>query len=476
MNRFGFLAALALAVSSQGSPFYTGQAARAVLGQSSFSSHEAGVSGTALTVLKGKLYVADSSGKLLTFDLSQIPAPAAEVTSGSNSCKVCGFLPTASIQQTVIPGGATISTWDRSLAAIDSGGHRVLFWRDVTAPSAYVKPDIVLQAGASGISDPVSVALDGGRLFVGDATLHSVLVWNSLPEQDNQHADALLGNFNSDSPAGADTIDRPDALASDGTNLYVSDLQARRILVFTPGDFHLHPEGLTNSATLLPGALAGGTLVSISGPGLSEVAASAVDDGSEPLPLKLGGVQVIFNGAPAPLISVTPDQIQAQLPYTSADVTAANLYVRTERASGDITTSNAIPVTLAPAAPGLFALAGDEPRPGIAADDAGPVSSEQPATAGQAIKLWVTGLHVRSESKVSAGQPFASAAIDVDPVSATVNGEPAEVVQVVLPPTSIGVYEVTVRLPSVSYPGGTAEISLTEDAITSNTVAVSVAH
>ncbi len=34
---------------------------------------------------------------------------------------------------------------------------------------------------ASTIVDPVSVAFDGKRLFVGDAALHRILIWNSLP-------------------------------------------------------------------------------------------------------------------------------------------------------------------------------------------------------------------------------------------------------------------------------------------------------
>lgn len=475
MIRFVLSLAVLLSCTAEGAQFFSGQAARAVLGQSSFSSRETGVSGSALSISKNKLFVADSSGKLLTYDLSGLPAPDADLAAASRAtCNVCGYAPVSSVAQSVIPGTATVSTWGKSLAVIDSRRHRILFWRDVTSRSAFVKPDVTLQTQASGLADPISIALDGQRLFVGDAMLHAVAVWNTLPEQDNQSPDVTLGKAQADSGIASDTIGRPEALVSDGVNLFVSDTQTHRILVYSPADFHLRPEGLVNSATLVPGALAGGTLIGITGNGLSDTVAEATDDGSQPLPLKLGGVEVIFDGVPVPLVSVSPSEVRAQLPYVPADLSAANLYVRTEHGTAPVSLTNCVPVALAPASPGLFGLAGEEPRPGIAFNDAGPVSQEQPAAAGQAIKLWATGLHVRGDSKPIAGQPYAAASVDVSAVTASVNGQSAEVQQVTLPKTSIGVYELLLRLPDMPYPSGVALVTLSEDGADSNTVSVSV--
>lgn len=453
---------LSLALSVSAGQFYSGQAARAVIGQSSFSSHDAGINAVALTVSGSKLFAADPAGKLLTIDLSQIPNAAAEFSQAGTKCHVCGFAPISSAPQRVDPASAGIAVWGNSVAAIDTHRKQVLFWRDVTRTSAFLRPDVTI----SGIN-PVSVALDGRRLFIGDAALHSVLVWNALPLSDDQSPDAVLGT-----PA---SFARPDALASDGTNLYVSDTASHRIQVFSPADYQLKAEPVINSGTLAAGPLAGGTLISVSGIGLADQTFVANDDGSEPLPLKLGSVQVIFDGTPLPLISVAPNEIRAQLPYVGAELSAATLYVRTERGSG-VTVSAPVWVALSPASPGLFAVEGVEPRPGIAFSPVAPISSESPAHPGDTIRLWATGLHVIGDSRPLAGVPFAAERISVAPITASVDGQLAEVVSVALPPTSIGVYEVALRLPRISYRRAEAQITISEDGVNSNTVSVPVAQ
>ena len=98
----------------------------------------------------------------------------------------------------------------------------MLIWRDSSAQSALKGPDLVLGRTGSELStvsgativDPVSVAFDGKRLFVGDAALHRILVWNSLPATESQPADVVLGQPNftaaviADTPA-PDSISRP---------------------------------------------------------------------------------------------------------------------------------------------------------------------------------------------------------------------------------------------------------------------------
>ena len=158
---------------------------------------------------------------------------------------------------------------------------------------------VSLPVSASTLVEPVSVAFDGKRLFVGDAALHRVLVWNSLPTADDQPADAVLGqpDFNtfalSDAP-GAASLHTPTALASDGTNLFVGDGADHRILIFySRRDLSLVNEAVTNSASLLPAPFAPGTLITINGSGLSDSSEIAPDSNAEALPFELAGAQVI---------------------------------------------------------------------------------------------------------------------------------------------------------------------------------------
>jgi uncharacterized protein (TIGR03437 family) len=474
--------------------FHNGQAARAVIGQSSFSAREAGITANALSVSNGRLYVADTSKHLLAFDLSQIPGASQEVqASQSSTCAVCGFSPVAVLNQPVIPGISAISVSGKSVAVVDTVNQRVLVWRDTSSESALKGPDVVLGGGsqqsvpidASTLIEPISVALDGERLFVGDGALHRVLVWNSLPASDNQPADAVLGqpNFTTsttpDVPA-PDTISQPVALESDGADLFVADSVNRRILVFTAGDINLDPAALTNSATLSAGPLAPGTLITISVPGIVP-GTQSVEDTEQPLPSKLAGVQLVFDGTALPLLSVSPSEIRAQLPYDLGNRTASSFYVRAERDDNTIVTTTAVSVAITAASPGLFAFPGQEPRPGISVHGGEPVTATSPAIAGESITIWAAGLGpVIAPADTGAGvqagvpNPYADAPVQV-PVTATLNGVPAAVSSATLPQGSIGIYELHIIVPTEIVATNATLLSISQNGRQSNTVTIPVA-
>jgi hypothetical protein len=315
--------------------FQSGQAARAVIGQPSFSAHDAGVVAHALTVSKGRLYAADSSDRILTFDLTKIPGPKDDVSDRHGAaCSVCGFAPVSIANQAVMRGVAVAASYGRTVVLADAPNHRVLIWRDSNSP----KPDVVLGHSSSSAAisantlvEPISVALDGKRLFAGDAALHRVLVWNSLPVTDDQPADAVLGqpDFGSaaanDVPA-ANTVRTPAALVSDGTNLYVADAADRRILVFTPGDTALTSGAIVNSASLLATPLTAGGLATIRIKG----------QGDSP------HVDVVLNGEQVPVLSVSGEEIQIRAPDDFGSATAGSLYVRSQHAGGALTVSKCI--------------------------------------------------------------------------------------------------------------------------------------
>ena len=477
--------------SSFAAEFQNGQAARAVLGQSSFTSREAGITATSLSVSHGRLYAADASHHVLTFDLSQLPDVREDFSNEhSNGCAVCELTPASTVNQSVIAGVAAVSVWGKMVAIADSARHRVFIWRDSTSS----RPDIVLGqssdpsvVGPGTLVDPVSVALDGKRVFVGDATLHRVLVWNSFPVSGDQPADAVLGQPDltsangSDSPS-PDSIPEPAALASDGANLFVADSINRRILVFSPGDARLTADSVVNSASLSPGPVAPGTLISINAGGLSETSDSADAAKSLPLPKRLAGTEAVFDGQALPLLSVSPNQVQAQIPYDLGSRSAASFYLRTERANGAVSVTTPITLKLAPTSPGLFGFSGSEPRIGILlhastseTEGGPPVDEQNPANRGEVLTIWATGLGAVSENSAGdsllAGRPHEGVAAAVTaPVMARVNGEVAQVLSATLPEGAIGVYRIQIVVPQEIAARGEAYLSISQNLNFSNTV------
>ena len=442
------LALVGLSSLGQASDFHTGQAARAVIGQPSFSAREAGVSANALSLSRGRLYAAESD-RILTFDVS-------------NPCALCGFTPVSMVYQSVMRGVSAVAVSGKVVVMADAPSHRVLIWRSTTPAAGVIgslQPDVML----GGVSEPVSVAYDGHRLFVGDASQHRVLIWNALPANDNQPPDAVLGQ--SDNAIGSASVGTPSALASDGTNLFVADTENRRILVFSAGDTDLSENDILNSATLVSSPLAPGTLVTIRALGAANQAETAEPSEDESLPTKLAGVEVYLNGAALPLLSVSPNEIQAQLPYDLGSGTSGSLYFR-----NSALISSAAAVRFVPASPGIFAIGKTEPRNGLllhATQDqwpadgspakGTPITSDNPAAPGEHVTVWANGLgFVGDEAAL--------------PVHAMVNGEPAEVVSARLPKGAAGVYEVVIALPAHFAAAREARLQLVQNSVPSNMV------
>jgi len=382
------------------------QAARAVIGQPSFSAHDKGVTPAALSLSSGFLYVADTSGRLYGYDLSRIGS------SQTPGCPVCLAAPQSSVAQTVLPGVAAFAVNGHNIAVADAKSHQVLVWRDNTP----------LTLG--GFVNPVSVALDGQRLYVGDAGARHVFIWNQVPVSSGQAPDVTLGVTqgisDSDSPA-ADTILTPSALASDGVNLYVADSSAHRVLVFSAADSAAPP--IVNAATLSAGSLAPGTLVSIAYP---------------------GSAAVFLNGSALRVTDTSGDQLQVQIPYELGGASAGSLWLQTEGENGSVSSSRPVALHFTAASPGIFAFGLKEPRTGLVlhAPDGVPLSLEDPARPSELLSVWATGLGAVSSDANADGS------FDVlTPVRASVNGAPVEVVSATLPAEATGIYEVRLRMP-----------------------------
>jgi uncharacterized protein (TIGR03437 family) len=109
--------------------------------------------------------------------------------------------------------------------------------------------------------------------------------------------------------------------------------------------------------------LAPGSLLTIFGTNLAY--GSAQDSLAGPkLSTTLANTQVFIDGLQAFLVSVSPTQISAQMPFEVDNRSSVSVYVRTVRPDGSIQVSNpeAVPIVLAN--PGIFAEDGQDPRVG----------------------------------------------------------------------------------------------------------------
>lgn len=92
---------------------------------------------------------------------------------------------------------------------------------------------------ANTLKKPLGVTTVGSKLVIVDQGNHRVLIYNSIPTTNNAAADVVIGQAdmsgnaaNRGGTAGANTLDTPYAVTSDGVRLLISDMQNDRVLVY----------------------------------------------------------------------------------------------------------------------------------------------------------------------------------------------------------------------------------------------------
>ncbi|HZT23623.1 MAG TPA: IPT/TIG domain-containing protein, partial [Verrucomicrobiae bacterium] len=145
--------------------------------------------------------------------------------------------------------------------------------------------------------------------------------------------------------------------------------------------------GILNAASLTADSsniASPGGLVSIFGKNLASAPASA---STSPLPLNLGGTVVQIGNVYAPLLFVSPGQINAQIPFEAAPGTQNLVVWVNGHASAPVS------VVIQPAAPGIFTVSQSGVGTALATHaDGSAVSAGAPAIPGETIQVSVTGL------------------------------------------------------------------------------------
>ncbi len=265
------------------SDFYTGQAARLVIGQTSFtvqnpSSNDVVIGAPGGVAYAGNmLFVVDSNRvgaqpsnhRVLIYQnlSSQVPAPGADLNT-SLTCPACVGQATLVLGQpdfstntinlvasaTNMREPTAVASDGVHLAVADTDHNRVLIWNhiptynDQPADVVVGQPDFVtvtatLSPTATTLLGPQGVWIYNGKLFIADTQANRVLIYNHIPTTNGAAADLVLGqpNFTTyaqidiaqqTSGAAANNLLNPVSVTTDGQRLYVADLGYSRVLIW----------------------------------------------------------------------------------------------------------------------------------------------------------------------------------------------------------------------------------------------------
>jgi len=301
------IAAVCVSAQTPPPPFQTGQAARLVIGQQSFTAGNYGATSQLLgtpsgvAYANGVLWVADSNrvggtpdnNRVLRFsDVATYPSPTQDPTIQGNTCGVCrgnaslvlGQPDFISNNYTLTrsgmrnPTGIAVSQDGNTLAIADTDNNRILIWLSYPTqngqPADVVigQPDFTHNATAApptaqSLRGPEGIWIDKqGKLYVADTGDNRVLIYNKIPTSNYVAADVVVGapNFTTavqfdltknNAVATAANLQAPVSVTTDGTRLFVSDLAQNRVLVWNtiptqngaPADLALGQLNLTTS-------------------------------------------------------------------------------------------------------------------------------------------------------------------------------------------------------------------------------------
>ena len=229
-----------------------------------------------------------------------------------------------------------------------------------------------------------------------------------------------------------------------------------RISALTPTDLRafvgvyvpqfLNANGVASAAGY--GAPSPGSLISVYGAGLG--LDELTQAGSLPLPTSLNGLSLLVNGAPAPLLAVTPWQINAQLPQTIAPGTAT---FQIRYASG--ITTPPVSAEVKTTSPANFVFPFTQNRASYtqaAAFHAGTTIAadmDHPAAAGETLEIYGLGLGI-TDPVVDAGiaSPNSPPAHARQTPRVQIGGHDATVTFAGLTPGLVGVYQVNAIVPT----------------------------
>jgi uncharacterized protein (TIGR03437 family) len=183
----------------------------------------------------------------------------------------------------------------------------------------------------------------------------------------------------------------------------------------------------------------------------------------------LGNVSVTFNNIPAPLLFVSPQQINAQLPWQVPTTGPVTIMVTNGTAA-----SAPQAVQVGSFSPGLFSIGGYavaiNPDGSLAAPiGAIPGFASHPATPGDALVLLGSGFGAVNPSATTGDNSMGIIRNTVAVPVVMIAGVSAPVTFAGLSPQFVGVYQINVTMPSTESPANAAPVQIETGGVTSAT-------
>lgn len=286
------------------------------------------------------------------------------------------------------------------------------------------------------LNGPVGLAVDSaGNLFIADT--YNGRVRRVSPDGiiTTVAGTGVAGYSGDGGPANSAQFGSLSGLAIDSAgNLYALDQRYNVVRLLQPVRSSLAISGVTNAASNLPGPIAPGEIVVVTGS------------------TQLAGTTVQFNGAPAPLIPWGA-QVAAMVPYSLFGDSAHVTITRQGQTSAPLS------IPLAPSAPGLFTL--DQTGKGQAAavnQDGSINTTARPAKVGEFISLYATGVGQTLPSGEDGKPVSPPLPRPILPVSVTIDGRTAPPAYAGGAPGEVaGVIQINVQIPS-GIPTGAAPV------------------
>ncbi|MDE3198987.1 MAG: IPT/TIG domain-containing protein [Acidobacteriota bacterium] len=220
----------------------------------------------------------------------------------------------------------------------------------------------------------------------------------------------------------------------------------------------INPQGVVNAAGNAPvgNPISPGEFIAIYGSGFS----NAVTTATPPYPDSLGGVSVSIGGLPAPVYLVSPDQLNVLVPYAiPSGSTAVTITVTSGQQK-----SNSVTVPYSATSPGIFSsdLTGTGDGAIVHASTGMLVTPANPATRGETLTMYLTGLGAVQNPVADGGAPNPPAADNaLAQVAVYVSGVPStQILYAGLNPVYPGLYQINFVVPATLTVSGELPIAV----------------
>jgi uncharacterized protein (TIGR03437 family) len=212
---------------------------------------------------------------------------------------------------------------------------------------------------------------------------------------------------------------------------------------------------ILNAASLRSGAVAPGEIVVLTGAGFG--GPGVFEAGRDRrVPHSLQGTQVLFDGVPAAVLMVKPEQVNVVVPYRVAGQTSTRIEVETQSGKSD-----SFRAAVTETAPALFTTAATADSVSLYAvatnEDGTANSSQTPAAGGSAMTVFVNGAGQTIPPDTDGTIAENSAVIPRLPVRVLLDGQPVETLSIGRAAGVVSsVIGVRIRVPDGLTPGAKA--------------------